>query len=105
MLGAVTSIGTIDDAVGAVGALVLDRVQAGAGDGDDGIRERTVAPSRLEVIPGAPLIVTVASPLYHPLTTVPGGTTATTAEMPPVGAGSVTGSMFALLLITPTFPF
>ena len=56
-------------------------------------------------MPGAPLIVTVASPLYHPLTTVPGGTTSTTAEMPPVGAGSVTGSMLALLLITPTFPF
>ena len=61
-------------------------------------------PSRLDVMSGAPLIVTVASPVYHPLTFVAGLTGVTTAEIPPVGSGSVTGSMLALLLITVTFP-
>ena len=52
------------------------------------------------MIPPAPLIVTVASPVNHPFVCGP----VTLAEIPPVAGGGMTGSMLALLLITPTFP-
>src|SRR5688572_22587913 len=58
------------------------------------------APSTLEVIPSPPVIVTVVAAVYHPFVGVP----LRVAEIPGVTAGGVTGSMCALLLITPTLP-
>ena len=60
------------------------------------------APSRLYLIPGAPLIVTTAAVVYHPLGwRVP---LVTSAWMSPVGSTGVTDSPTDLLLVTATLP-